>query len=65
MGRHIAAMSESRHPFHQQDRSQYQDQGSAMLLKLYAPAGAVADLGRVRAVQMHPPLVASNVFLRT
>ena len=25
---------------------------------------AVADLGGVRGVQMHPPLVASNVFLR-
>ena len=26
---------------------------------------AVADLGGVRGVQMHPPLAASNVFLRT
>jgi len=25
----------------------------------------VADLGGVRGVQMHPPLAASNVFLRT
>jgi len=25
---------------------------------------AVADLGGVRGVQMHPPLAASNVFLR-
>ena len=27
--------------------------------------GAVADLGGVKGVQMHPPLAASNVFLRT
>ena len=27
--------------------------------------GAVADSGGVRGVQMHPPLAASNVFLRT
>ena len=26
---------------------------------------SVADLGGVRGVQMHPPLAASNVFLRT
>ena len=26
---------------------------------------AVADLGGVRGVQMHPPLAASSVFLRT
>ena len=26
---------------------------------------AVVDLGGVRGVQMHPPLAASNVFLRT
>ena len=26
---------------------------------------AVADSGEVRGVQMHPPLAASNVFLRT
>ena len=29
------------------------------------PAVTVADLGGVREVQMHPPLVASNVFFRT
>ena len=27
--------------------------------------GAVADLGGIRGVQMHPPLAASSVFLRT
>ena len=27
-------------------------------------AEPVADLGGVRGVQMHPPLAASNVFLR-
>ena len=27
------------------------------------PIFSVADLGGVRGVQMHPPLVASNVFL--
>ena len=26
---------------------------------------SVADSGGVRGVQMHPPLAASNVFLRT
>ena len=30
-------------------------------LSLYA----VADLGGVRGVQIHPPLAASNVFFRT
>ena len=28
-------------------------------------ANSVADSGRVRGVQIHPPLAASNVFLRT
>ena len=40
-------------------------------LKIYSVSGlqthnySVADLGGVRGVQMHPPLTASNVFLRT
>ena len=29
------------------------------------PLYSVADPGGVRGVQMHPPLAASNVFLRT
>ena len=28
------------------------------------PQDSVANLGRLRVVQMHPPLAASNVFLR-
>ena len=32
---------------------------------IFTTAGAVADLRGVKGVQMHPPLVASNVFLRT
>ena len=40
-------------------------------LKIYSVSGlqthnySVADLGGVRGVQMHRPLTASNVFLRT
>jgi len=31
----------------------------------YPKGYSVADLGGVRGVQMHPPLAASNIFLRT
>ena len=39
-----------------------------ILLRLYGEFlrhTSVADSGGVRGVQMHPPLAASNVFLRT
>ena len=42
---------------------------SLWLLKKALPSreepDTVADSGGVRGVQMHPPLAASNVFLRT
>ena len=41
-------------------RLAFQHQRWAVILTL-----PVADSGGVRGVQMHPPLAASNVFLRT
>ena len=41
--------------------AKYQE-GSTNLTNIMYP---VADSGGVRGVQMHPPLAASNVFLRT
>ena len=35
------------------------------LFPMVPAGGTVADSGGVRGVQMHPPLAASNVFLRT
>ena len=36
---------------------------SSVHWQVISKAAAVADLGGVRGVQMHPPLAASNVYL--